>query len=186
MTLHGIAHSFIELQDGCSCSPENAKITASFWTTIDRRNLDLTKKDTPLPSAKEKPQQDCRRGTIAFKIKSLPEMLGGCKWNPVSTRTEGKEQWPPQETEPDLPLSVWVSPAEAQVSSDRPRGQRLQLQQSQTTAREHSPTHQPKIGLKIYWAEPCPQEQDPVLPTASLSKQKASTSLLGLPCWLRW
>ena len=48
----------------------------------------------------------------------------------------------------------------------------------QTTGREHSPTHQQNIGLKIYWAWPCPPEQDPVLPTANPSHQEASTSLL--------
>jgi len=40
----------------------------------------------------------------------------------------------------------------------------------QTTGREHSPAHQKKIGLKIYWAWPCPSEQDPVSPSVSLSK----------------
>ena len=43
--------------------------------------------------------------------------------------------------------------------------------------REHSPTHQQKIGLKIYWAWPCPSEQDPDSPKASPSHQEASTSL---------
>ena len=36
-----------------------------------------------------------------------------------------------------------------------------------------------KIGLKIYWAWPCPPEQDPVFPTASPFHQEASTSLLS-------
>ena len=49
----------------------------------------------------------------------------------------------------------------------------------QTTGREHCPTHQQKIGLKIYWAWPCPSEQDPVSPS-SLSHQEASISLLAL------
>ena len=31
-----------------------------------------------------------------------------------------------------------------------------------------------KIGLKIYWARPCPSEQDPVSPSVSLSYQEAS------------
>ena len=34
------------------------------------------------------------------------------------------------------------------------------LVSGQTTGRESSPTHQQKIGLKVYWAWPCPQEQD--------------------------
>ena len=54
------------------------------------------------------------------------------------------------------------------------------LVSSQTTGREHSPTHQQKIGLKIYWAWPRPSEQDPVSPTVSLSHQEASVNLLSL------
>ena len=50
----------------------------------------------------------------------------------------------------------------------------------QTTGREHNPTHQQKIGLKIYWAWPHPSEQDLDSHTASPSHQEASTSLLSL------
>ena len=38
----------------------------------------------------------------------------------------------------------------------------------QTTRREHSPAHQQKIRLQIYWAWPHPSEQDPVSPSQSL------------------
>ena len=41
------------------------------------------------------------------------------------------------------------------------------LLSGQTTGREHSPAHQQKIGLKIYWAWPHPSEQDPVSPSVS-------------------
>ena len=41
------------------------------------------------------------------------------------------------------------------------------------------PTHQQKIGLKIYWAWPRPSEQDPVSPSVSLSHQEVSISLLS-------
>ena len=51
------------------------------------------------------------------------------------------------------------------------------LASGQKTGREHSPVHQQKIGLMIYWAWPCPSEQDPVFATVSLSHQEASTSL---------
>ena len=54
------------------------------------------------------------------------------------------------------------------------------LASGQTRGREHSPTHQQKIGLKIYWAWPYSSEQDPVSPTVSLSHQEASISLLSL------
>ena len=36
------------------------------------------------------------------------------------------------------------------------------LVSGQTTGREHSPTHQQKIGLKIYWAWPCPELVPPI------------------------
>ena len=54
----------------------------------------------------------------------------GHKQNLVCPKTQGKEQWPPQETEPDLPLNVWVSPTEAQVSSGLWWGQGLWQHQS--------------------------------------------------------
>ena len=53
------------------------------------------------------------------------------------------------------------------------------LASSQTTGRGHSPSHQQKIELKIYWAWPCPSEQNPVSFSVSLSHQKASISLLS-------
>ena len=37
----------------------------------------------------------------------------------------------------------------------------------QATGREYSPTHQQKMGLKIYWTWPRPSEQDPVSPSVS-------------------
>ena len=59
-----------------------------------------------------------------------PETLGGHKQNLVYTKTKRKEQWPPQETGTDLPMSVWESPTEAWVSGGLARGQRLWQQQS--------------------------------------------------------
>ena len=53
------------------------------------------------------------------------------------------------------------------------------LASGQITGREHSPSHQQKIGLKIYWTWPCPSEQDPVSPSINLSHQEASISLLS-------
>ena len=49
------------------------------------------------------------------------------------------------------------------------------LAAGQITGREHSPAHQQKIGLKIYWTQPHPSEQDPVSPSVSLSHQEASS-----------
>ena len=60
--------------------------------------LDPTKKETPCPRAKEKPQQDCRRGKIAFRIKphTHQRYLEGSN---KTLCTPGG----PLETEPDLP-----------------------------------------------------------------------------------
>ena len=201
-------------------------------------------------------------------------MLEGLKQNHVCTRTQKKGTVIPQETEPDLPLSVQESLVEAWVDSGLPQGQQHWIQQSwelqsagissfeeghksfwittitptlgfphcsvgkeyachagdlasipglgrspgegngnplqynclenpmdrgawqaivhgvarvghnlatkpsppyhswasgQTTGREHSPAHQQKSGLKIYWAWPHTSEQDPDSPTASPS-----------------
>ena len=78
----------------------------------------------------------------------------------------------PQETEPDLPVSVQESPGESWVSGGLLQAQDTEcsnacmgpsegghrylhylhhsLVSGQTTGREHSPAHQQKIGLKIY------------------------------------
>ena len=53
------------------------------------------------------------------------------------------------------------------------------LASGQITGREHSPAHQQKIGLKIYWAWPHPSEQNPVSPSVSLSHEETSISLLS-------
>ena len=56
-------------------SCENTGITTNWWTIIKRKTLELTKRDTPHPKTKEKPQWDGRRGTIT--IKSNP-ITAGC------------------------------------------------------------------------------------------------------------
>ena len=107
----------------------------------------------------------------------------------------------PQETEPNLPVSVQESPAEAWVNSGCCGVRSTEhyshgispfevghhylylfhsLALGQTIRREHSPTLQQKIGLKIYWAWPHLSEQDPDSATASPSHREASTSLLSL------
>ena len=103
----------------------------------------------------------------------------------------------PQETEPDLPVSVQESPGRCGLTvaccgirsteyKSFWRSSRLlsslalhSLASGQTTGREHSPTHQQKIALKVYWAWHPPLEQDPVSPTVSLSHQEASISFLS-------
>ena len=51
------------------------------------------------------------------------QTLRGHKQNLVCTRTQEKGAVTPQETEPDLPVSVQESPAEAWVNSGLLRGQ---------------------------------------------------------------
>ena len=55
---------------------ENTRITTSCWTIIDRKTLELTKKDTPHPKTKEKPQWDGRRGTITVKSNPITAGVG--------------------------------------------------------------------------------------------------------------
>ena len=49
-------------------------------------------------------------------------MLGGYKQNLVHTRTQEKRAVTPQETDPDMPMSVQASPTEAWVHSDAFQG----------------------------------------------------------------
>ena len=89
--------------------------------------------------------------------------LGGHKRNLARTSSQEKGAVSPKDTEWEMPMSVQESPVEAWVHS---------FASGQATGREHSPTHQQKIGLKIYWARPHPSEQDPVSPSVSLPIRK--------------
>ena len=91
-------------------------------------------------------------------------MVGGAKLhlgsNPIPTR----EAWRVQilfcirthdtaQTEPDLPLSVWVSPVEVQVSSDLSQGQGLWVQQTwvwHKTSWRKSPLNPPWSHQNLY------------------------------------
>ena len=130
------------------------------------------------------------------------QTLGGHRQNLVHTRTQEKGAETPQETDPDLPVSVQESAVKAWASGAccRVRGTESgsvctgpfeggrhclhhphhSLVSGQTTGREQSPGHQHTIGLKICWARPWALEQDPVSPTVSISHQKASISLLSV------
>ena len=100
------------------------------------------------------------------------QTLGGHEQNTVCPRTLERRAATSQETEPDLPVSVQESLAEGWVDSGLHgvRGTEYNsfgispfegshhychyfyhtLVSGQTTGREHSPTHQQKIGLAIY------------------------------------
>ena len=110
------------------CSPSPARtpklhvaaeqpLTGECWIPL--------KKDTPHPRAKEKPSKDGRRGIITFRIK--PHTCQRCSEGSKKTLCAPRF---PTETEPYLPLSVWVSPAEAWVGNGLLQGQELWVQQS--------------------------------------------------------
>ena len=114
------------------------------------------------------------------------QILGGHKQNCVCTRTQEKGAVTPQETEPDLSVSVKECRTEvwATVACHRVRGTEYNspgatwqagiLKEATITTitpirvgpvrREHSPTHRQKIRLKIYWAQPHLSEQDQIPP----------------------
>ena len=98
--------------------------------------------------------------------------------NLVHTMTQEKGAVTSQETEPDLPVSVWESPAETRVGSQghwiqqsRPQSfwRRLplpheSLTSGKTTGKEHNSTHQYKIRLEIYWAGTAHQSKTQLTP----------------------
>ena len=69
-------------------------------------------------------------------------------------------------------LEVTFSPTREPIGfrTGPPQAKRL-------TGREQSLTHQQTIGLKIYWAWPCPPEQDLIFPIASPSQGTCTRSL---------
>ena len=71
-------------------------------------------KDSPHPRTKEKPKKDSRRAKILFRIE--PHTSQRCSEGSDKT-LYAPEPRDPTETEPDLPLSVGVSAAEAGVST---------------------------------------------------------------------
>ena len=97
------------------------------------------------------------------------QILEGHKQNLVCTRSQEKEAVSPQETEPDLPVSVQQFLVEAWLDNGLLWGQGTEynstgispfeggphyphypyhsLASGQTTRREHNPAHQQKIGL---------------------------------------
>ena len=72
-------------------SCESTRITTNCWTIIDRKTLELTKKDTPHPKTKEKPQWDGRRG--ALTVKSNPITAGWVTYKLENTYTTEVHEW---------------------------------------------------------------------------------------------
>ena len=101
----------------------NFKITTCCWKTVDKRMLEHTKKRYPAYKGEGEPQQDDRRGEIAFRIKPYTSrrFLEG-------TNKPCAHQDP--ETSQRLNNCVWMSPAEVWVRSGLLQGQRLRVQQT--------------------------------------------------------
>ena len=88
-------------------SCENTRITTNCWTIINRKTLELTKKDTTHPKTKEKPQWDGRRGAIT--VKSNPITAGSVTHKLENIYTTEVHPWS-EVSEPHvrLPkLGVW-------------------------------------------------------------------------------
>ena len=113
------------------------------------------KKYTLCPRAKEKSKQDGGgRCKITFKSNTMPTREAQrAQIKPCVHQDPGI----PQQTEPDLPLSVWVSPAEAQVSSGLPQGQGLRLQQTWELSHV-SPTTEPPSRQPTEWRTIIPKK----------------------------
>ena len=114
--------------------------------------LDSTKKRYPTSRAKAKPQHDGRRGEITFRIKphTHQRLLEGPTKMLYAPGPRG-----PTETEPDLPLIVWVSPVEARVSSGLMQEQGLWLQQTCPRSMWHKPSwrRSPLAPSYSHWAD---------------------------------
>lgn len=129
--------------------------------------------------------------------------------NLVLIGSRGKDSDPQEETEPDLPTSfggssaAWVSSGSplgqecwqqrfwevpmARTLLEDAISPTLETVDSRTrshlakklTEREYSLSRLQTVGLKFYWAWPCPPGQDPVFHTSSPSHQEACRSLLA-------
>ena len=135
------------------------------------------------------PTQNCQN-----LYRTGEKTLGEHKQNLVHTRTQKKGAVTPQETDPDLPMSVQESLADAWVSSGLLQGWGHQISSACMKPFEGGPTvfitstivsnkegTQPHPSREnwIFWAWPHPSEQDPVSPSVRLSHQEASISLLS-------
>ena len=172
---------------------------------MDKRMLDPTKKKIPhIQGQRRSPNKIAWDAKSCLETNPIPARdTRGLQQNLVHTRTPGG-QWdlitePPQDWGNRLlqgtnkTLCATGARRKEQYSQKTPSqicpecpgvsGQQFwcgpTVLASGQIRREHSPSHQQKIGLKIYWAGSHPSE-DPVSTTISLSHQEASISLLSL------
>ena len=86
-----------------SFSCKNSKTTTPCWTTVNWRMLDPTKKIPHIQGQRRSPQQDSRRGEIAFRIKPITQ----------KRRSEGSNK-PSVQQDPETPQRLsqkcaWVT-----------------------------------------------------------------------------
>ena len=84
-------HKIVSLQLIKINGGKKKKIATNYWTTIDRRMLDSTKKDTPHKRQRKSPNKTIGGGKnhIYNQSPHPPETLGGLKQNFVHNRTQG-------------------------------------------------------------------------------------------------
>ena len=109
-----------------------SKIATRCWTTINRRILDPTgkKKDTLCSRQRRSPNKMIGGAISRLDSNSIPARDA---WRAHTKPCVHQDPETPTETEPDLPLSVWVSPVEAQISSGLLQGQGVCWQQTWVT-----------------------------------------------------
>ena len=111
---------------------------------------------------------------VEWAVVAISSPIGGCDGCQCCHQAVRKQRaLPISSVEPAQPGT-----AKSPMNCDQPRLQDWAIS-GQTTRRDHSPTHQQKMWLKIYWAWPWPTEEDPVFPTTSPSNKEAFTSLLS-------
>ena len=113
--------------EGLALTPscKNTRMTTNCWTIINRKTLELTKKDTPHPKTKEKPQWDGRRRAITVKSNSITagwvthrleniyttevHPLEWRFWAPCQVSTLGVWQWQEEflENQTLKPSGIW-------------------------------------------------------------------------------
>ena len=126
-----IKQHMLAVQDGGAQGPmlisscKSTKIATSCWTTIHRRTLEPTNKDTPHPKTKKELQWDGRRGAIMIKSNPIPT-----RW--VTSRLENNNTkeavtlllkvtfWTPsQDSHPEDPTERLGIPRESGLQSQR-------------------------------------------------------------------
>ena len=81
--------------EGCALtsSCKSTGITTNCWTVIDRKTLELTKKDTPHPKTKERPQWDGRTGATTIKANPITSGWGTHKLENTNTTEVHPLEW---------------------------------------------------------------------------------------------